>query len=217
MSISSLFTIAIILILLRIFWLKIKDANMKGEGFKRLPPKDQLAVLKECLLNTPTNGNLQNLKDFCTKMGTDLDTESYRPFMQKQLELTRKKDALAEDNELFGTEAAWMDRIRPLEFEEAQSARQEGRHEDFILRTLEGIARLYSDEAILKGLGDLEADYPKARELAQGYRDLMELRDTSGADDDSLAKLRNAKAAWEENLLQIDLGDSAAPKQDDAP
>ena len=217
MSISSLFTIAIILILLRIFWLKIKDANMKGEGFKRLAPKDQLAVLKECLLNNPTNGNLQNLKDFCTKMGTDLDTESYRPFMQKQLELTRKKDALAEDNELFGTEAAWMDRIRPLEFEEAQSARQEGRHEDFILRTLEGIARLYSDEAILKGLGDLEADYPKARELAQGYRDLMELRDTSGADDDSLAKLRNAKAAWEENLLQIDLGDSAAPKQDDAP
>ena len=45
----------------------------------------------------------------------------------------------------------------------------------------------------------------------------MELRDTSGADDDSLAKLRNAKAAWEGNLLQIDLGDSAAPKQDDAP
>lgn len=217
MSISTLFTIAIILILLRIFWLKIKDANMKGEGFKRLAPKDQLAVLKECLLNNPTNGNLQNLKDFCTKMGTDLDTESYRPFMQKQLELTRKKDALAEDNELFGTEAAWMDCIRPLEFEEAQSARQEGRHEDFILRTLEGIARLYSDEAILKGLGDLEADYPKARELAQGYRDLMELRDTSGADDDSLAKLRNAKAAWEENLLQIDLGDSSAPKQDDAP
>lgn len=217
MSISTLFTIAIILILLRIFWLKIKDANMKGEGFKRLAPKDQLAVLKECLLNNPTNGNLQNLKDFCTKMGTDLDTESYRPFMQKQLELTRKKYALAEDNELFGTEAAWMDCIRPLEFEEAQSARQEGRHEDFILRTLEGIARLYSDEAILKGLGDLEADYPKARELAQGYRDLMELRDTSGADDDSLAKLRNAKAAWEENLLQIDLGDSSAPKQDDAP
>lgn len=217
MSISTLFTIAIILILLRIFWLKIKDANMKGEGFKRLAPKDQLAVLKECLLNNPTNGNLQNLKDFCTKMGTDLDTESYRPFMQKQLELTRKKDALAEDNELFGTEAAWIDCIRPLEFEEAQSARQEGRHEDFILRTLEGIARLYSDEAILKGLGDLEADYPKARELAQGYRDLMELRDTSGADDDSLAKLRNAKAAWEENLLQIDLGDSSAPKQDDAP
>jgi hypothetical protein len=190
---------------------------MKGEGFKRLAPKDQLAVLKECLLNNPTNGNLQNLKNFCTKMGTDLDTESYRPFMQKQLELTRKKDALAEDNELFGAEAAWMDRIRPLEFEEAESARQEGRHEDFILRTLEGIARLYSDEAILKELGNLEADYPKANELAQGYRDLMELRDTSGADDDSLAKLRNAKAAWEEKLLQIDLADSTEPQQDSVP
>ena len=135
MSISTLFTIAIAAILLRIFWLKIKDANMKGEGFKRLPPKDQLAVLKECLLNNPTNGNLQNLKNFCEKTGADLDTESYRPFMQKQLELTRKKDALAEDNELFGAEATWMDQIRPLEFEEAESARKEGRHEDFILRT----------------------------------------------------------------------------------
>ena len=137
--------------------------------------------------------------------------------MQKQLELTRKKDALAEDNELFGAEATWMDQIRPLEFEEAESARKEGRHEDFILRTLEGIARLYSDEAILKELGNLEADYPKANELAQGYRDLMELRDTSGADDDSLAKLRNAKAAWEEKLLQIDLADSSEPQQDSAP
>jgi hypothetical protein len=45
----------------------------------------------------------------------------------------------------------------------------------------------------------------------------MELRDTSGADDDSLAKLRNAKTAWEENLLQIDLGDSSVPQQDSTP
>ena len=217
MSISTLFTVVIAAIILRIFWLKIKDANMRGEGFKRLAPKDQLAVLKECLLNNPTNGNLQNLREFCKKTGTDLDTESYRPFITKQLDLTKKKDALAEDNELFGAEAAWMDQIRPLEFEEAEAARKEGRHEDFILRSLEGIARLYSDEAILKELGKLEADYPKAQEIAQGYRNLMELRDTSGADDDSLAKLRNAKSAWEENLLQIDLGDSSVPQQDSTP
>ncbi len=215
MSISTLFTIAIILILLRIFWLKIKDANMKGEGFKRLPPKDQLAVLKECLLNNPTEGNLQNLKDFLLRQGTDLDAESYRPFLKKQLELTRKKDAIAEDNELFSAEAAWIDRIRPQEFAEATAAKAENRMDDYILSSLEGIARLYSDENILLELDHLKKDYPKAEALAQGYRDLMDLRDRSGADDKSLAELRKAKTAWEESLLLFEREDS--PEQDMAP
>jgi hypothetical protein len=205
MSLSTLFTIAIVIILLRVFWLKIKDANLKSESFKKLPPKDQLAVLKECLLNNPTEGNLSNLKDFFVRQGTDLDVESYRPFMKKQLELTRRKDALAEDNELFCNEAAWLDKIRPLEFEEANDARCENRQEDYISNSLEGIARLYSDEAILRELEALAPEYPKAKDLAEDYRKLMELRESSGADDDSLAKLRKAKNAWEDNLLQIDL------------
>ena len=207
MSLSTLFTVAIVLILLRVFWLKIKDANLKSESFKKLPPKDQLAVLKECLLNNPTEGNLSNLKDFFLRQGADLDVESYRPFMKKQLELTRKKDALAEDNELFCAEAAWLDKIRPLEFTEAETALQENRTEDFISNTLEGIARLYSDEAILNELDSLVPRYPKAATLAEGYRKLMELRDVSGADDESLSNLRKAKADWEDNLLQIDLTD----------
>ena len=124
MSLSTLFTIAIVLILLRVFWLKIKDVNLKSESFKKLPEKDQLAVLKECLLNNPTESNLSNLKDFFVRRGAELDVDSYRPFMKKQLELTRRKDALAEDNELFSSEAAWLDKIRPLEFEEAQKAHQ---------------------------------------------------------------------------------------------
>jgi hypothetical protein len=70
---------------------------------------------------------------------------------------------------------------------------------------LEGIARLYSDEAILRELEALAPEYPKAKDLAEDYRKLMELRESSGADDDSLAKLRKAKNAWEDNLLQIDL------------
>lgn len=203
MSLSTLFTIAIVLILLRVFWLKIKDANLKSESFKKLPPKDQLAVIKECLLNNPTEGNLSNLKDFLVRQGADLDVESYRPFMKKQLELTRRKDALAEDNELFCAEAAWLDKIRPLEFKDAETAQKENRIEDFIAYTLEGIARLYSDESILHELNTLVPKYPKASELADGYRKLMELREGSGADDESLEKLRKAKADWEDNLLQI--------------
>ena len=204
MSISTLFTIAMALIFARIFWLKIKDVSMKGESFKKLPPKDQLAVLKECLLNNPTETNLQNLKDFIQKQGLNLDIESYRPFIKKQQELSKRKDALVEDNELFTAESEWVDQIMPLEFEEAKLAKQENRHEDFILHSLEGIARLYSDKAILNELEALVQDYPKAKQLAQGYRDLMDLRDSSGADDESLKKLRSAKESWEKSLLDVE-------------
>ena len=204
MSISTLFTIAMALIFARIFWLKIKDVSMKGESFKKLPPKDQLAVLKECLLNNPTETNLQNLKDFIQKQGLNLDIESYRPFIKKQQELSKRKDALVEDNELFTAESEWVDQIMPLEFEEAKLAKQENRHEDFILHSLEGIARLYSDKAILNELEALVQDYPKAKQLAQGYRDLMDLRDCSGADDESLKKLRSAKESWEKSLLDVE-------------
>ena len=205
MSLSTLVTLLMVLLLLRVFWLKIKAASAQGENFKRLPPKDQLAVLKECLLNNPTEGNLQNLKDFARKNALNLDTESYRPFLKKQLELSRRKDALAEDNELFTAEAEWIDQIKPLEFEEAKQAKQENRQEDYILRTLEGIAKLYSDGAILSELAALVQDYPKAEQLAQGYRQLMDLRDQSGADDESLKKLRATKEAWEKDLLQVDI------------
>lgn len=205
MTFSTLFTIVMALIFARIFWLKIKDVSMKSESFKRLPPKDQLSVLKECLLNNPTDTNLQNLKEFSQKQGIDLDIESYRPFIKKQQELTRRKDALAEDNELFTAEAEWVDKILPLEFEEAKLAKQENRHEDYILHSLEGVARLYSDEAILNELETLVQDYPKAKKLAQEYRDLMDLRDQSGADDESLKKLRSAKESWEKDLLQVDI------------
>jgi hypothetical protein len=205
MSLSTLFTLLMVLLLLRVFWLKIKAASAQGENFKRLPPKDQLAVLKECLLNNPTEGNLQNLKDFAEKNALNLDTESYRPFLKKQLELSKRKDALAEDNELFSEEAKWMDQIRPLEFRDAEEAKKDNRQEDYLLCTLEGIARLYSDEAVLSELDLLVAEYHKAGKLAEDYRQLMDLRDQSGADDKSLKKLRDAKEAWEKSLLQVEL------------
>ena len=205
MTLSTLFTIVMTLVLLRIFWLKIKDVSMKSESFKRLPAKDQLSVLKECLLNNPTTTNLQNLKEFADKQGANIDIESYRPFLKKQQELSSRKDALAEDNELFTAESEWIDKIRPLEFEEATLAKQEKRFEDYILHSLEGVARLYSDEAILNELETLVQDYPKAKQLAQGYRELMDLRDHSGADDESLKKWRSAKESWEKDLLQVDI------------
>lgn len=198
------FFIAITLILMRVFWLRIKANSMRSESFKALPPKDQLAVLKECLLNNPTETNLRNLEELCKAQQIDADTESYRPFLAKQLEITKKTDAIAEDNELYAQESAWMDAIRPLEFAEAKDARENGDNNLAILRTVEGIARLYSDEAILSALRQLGDTYPKAEKLLEGYRKLMEIRDNSGADDKSLEALRKQRDAWQEDLLSIE-------------
>lgn len=204
MSLSTLFTLIMVLVILRILWLRLKAANSHSESFKRLPPKDQLAILKECLLNNPAEVNLKNLEEFGQRQGLNLDIQSYRPFMDKQRELSKKKNALAEDNELFTEESRWIDNIRPLEFDEAIEAKNKGDTRGYIAATLEGIARLYSDEAITASLEELKTDYPKAVTLLEKYRELTELRDQSLADDDSLEKLRKAKQSWEDSLLDME-------------
>lgn len=178
---------------------------MRSESFKALSPKDKLAVLKECLLNNPTEYNLQNLGDFCKEAGIEINAESYRAYMAKQLEITQKKDAIAEDNELYHQESIWMDKIEPIEFKEAAEAKAEGNKNLALQRQLEGISRLYSDEAIEEQLKAMEADYPKAPALLDAYRKLATLRDESGADDEALQALRKARDAWHESLLTIDM------------
>jgi len=203
MSASTLFTIAIVLVLLRVFWLRIKAAGTQNQHFKNLPPKDQLAVLKECLLNNPTERNFQNLKRFIFERNLDLDMEPYRSYMKIQLELSKRKDALVEDDELYAQESRFMDQMEPLEFEEAREALQAGDKETFITRNLEGISRLYSDEAIEKALEELSPTYPKAEKLLDGYRKLIQIRDESAADDKSLEALRKTRDQWEDDLLNI--------------
>ncbi|PZW72934.1 hypothetical protein [Fibrobacter sp. UWR1] len=205
MTASTLFTIAIVLILLRVFWLRIKASGTQNENFKTLPAKDQLAVLKECLLNNPSERNFQNLKRFISEKNLDLDMETYRPYMKTQLELSKRKDALEEDNELYAQESRFMDQMEPLEFEEAREAKKTGDQETYITRSLEGIYRLYSDEAIEKALKELSPDYPKAELLLEGYRKLTQIRDESAADDKSLEALRKIRDQWEEDLLSIHL------------
>ena len=204
MNWSIIFAIAIALILLRVLYLRIKANSMHSESFKNMNTKDKLAVLKECLLNNPTRTNLANLTEFLKSESIDADIDSYKSFMDKQLQLTRQKNAIAEDNELYASESAWMDSIRPLEFAEADTAKAEGDNATYIERSLEGISRLYSDEAIIAELGKLAPDYAKATKLADDYRVLMEARDTSGADDKSLEALRKKRDVWMEDLLTLD-------------
>jgi len=191
------------LLLLRILRLRIRANTTRSESFKKLPPKDQLAVLKECLLNNPSEANLRNLVDFADRTSLKIDAESYRPFLKVQLDLHKRKDAIAEDNELYAKECEWMDKITPLEFEEAANFKRENENDKYIERTLEGIARLYSDDQILEALAKLALDYPHASELAESYKQLMQTRDESLADDKSLENLRKQKDAWEDDLLHV--------------
>jgi len=203
MTFVTIFTIAIALLLLRVFWLRVKASSTHNENFKQLPPKDQLSVLKECLLNNPTEKNLLNLKQFGEEFKVDFDVETYRPFMAKQLEICKRKDALVEDNELFAEEARWLDAIRPLEFVEADEALAAGEKATYVEKSLEGISRLYSDEAIVAELEKLVPDYGKAQDLLNSYKELVEVREQSGASDEDLEKLRKLRNKWDEELLDI--------------
>ena len=203
MNWSIVFFVIMMLLLLRILRLRIRANSTRSESFKRLPLKDQQAVLKECLLNNPSESNLKNLSDFAERASIKVDIESYRPFLKTQLDLHKRKDAIAEDNELYAAESEWMDKITPLEFAEAAEFKRENETQKYIERSLEGIARLYSDNAILKALAELAPDYPHASELAESYRELMQTRDESLADDKSLEKLRKQKESWEDDLLNV--------------
>ncbi len=204
MNWTLIITLLFVLLFIRIFWAHVKANNANTQAFKNLPPKDKLAVLKECLLNNPTETNLQNLANFIKETGSDLDVRSYMPLMKRQLALADKKGNLAEWDKLYTEQCDWVDQIRPLEFNEAKVAREAGDIETYIIRNLEGVSRLYSDGAIEEALRQLESDYPKAQKLLSGYMQLVDACSESGADDKSLEALRKKRDAWIEDLLTVE-------------
>ena len=166
--------------------LVIAAAGAKGRVSKRynLPlenPALSLAILKENLLENPNKGSLQKLKEFVASQNLTLPKEEYP---------LGKAPNIEQDDSLFFSQAAWLDSLTPLEFiEEPQTEKT----------LLNGILRLYSDEAIFKALNELAQKFPgeRQRKLEEGYRKLCELRDNSRADYDSLEKLRIEKEKWE--------------------
>ena len=204
MNWTLIVTLLFILLFIRIFWAHVKANNANTQAFKNLAPKDKLAVLKECLLNNPTETNLQNLGNFLKESGSDLDIQSYKPLMERQLALADKKENLSEWDKLYMEQSDWVDQIRPLEFTEAEESQKDGDTNSYIERSIEGISRLYSDRAIEDALRRLEPDYPKAQALLSSYLQLIEDCNTSGADDKSLESLRKKRNAWVEDLLTIE-------------
>ena len=204
MNWTLIITLLFIILFARIFWAHVKANNANTQAFKNLAPKDKLAVLKECLLNNPTETNLQNLAGFLKEIGSDLDVQSYKPLMEHQLALADKKESLAEWDKLYVEQSDWIDQIEPLEFAEATVAKESGDIETYVARSLEGISRLYSDTAIENALKQLEPDYPKAKTILLSYLQLTEACAESGADDKSLEKLRKQRDSWIEDLLTIE-------------
>ena len=138
------------------------------------------------------------------KEGLQFDADSYRPFIKEQLELARINANYVECDKLYVKECEFIDRTAPMEFAEAEAARNAGDTETATIRTLEGISRLYSDGAIEKALTELEPTYPKAAELREKYLALAEACNTSGADEKSLEALRKQRDAWMADLLAIE-------------
>ena len=166
--------------------LVIAAAGAKRRASKRydLPlenPALSLAILKENLLENPSECSLQKLKDFANSQNLTIPKEEYP--LGKVL-------SIEQDDSLFLSQAVWLDSLTPLEFNEEPRTER---------NLINGILRLYSDEAIFKALGELSLKFPGERQqkLEQGYRKLCELRDNSKADYNSLEKLRMEKEKWE--------------------
>ncbi|MDR2581658.1 MAG: hypothetical protein LBC85_11800 [Fibromonadaceae bacterium] len=165
--------------------LVVAAAGARRRASKRygLPeePALALAILKENLLENPSEGHLQKLKDFAASQGLELPGEEYP---------LGKAPSIEQDSDVFLRQAAWLDSLAPLEFSEEPKTEK---------ALVSGILRLYSDEAIFKAFEEMREKFPgeRQRKLEQGYRALCELRDSSKADYDSLERLRIEKEKWE--------------------
>jgi len=144
-------------------------------------PALSLAILKENLLENPSELSLRKLKEFAASQNLKIPEEEYP---------LGKARSIEQDDSLFLSQAAWLDCLTPLEFNEEPKTEKS---------LLNGILRLYSDAAIFKALEEMREKFPSERQqkLEQGYRALCELRDNSKADYNSLERLRMEKEKWE--------------------
>lgn len=191
-----LFTILLLLLLLRVFVLKGRETSLDNEEFKKLPKGEALAVLKDRLLSAPTRANLRNLADFCGNVGIHMERAGYEGLLKEQAAISKYQDALARDNELFEREAKWLDSLPPPELAEAEAALDRGERGKFRTLMLTASLRFYSDEKIEEALAQVEEEFPEAGNLLKGYEELKAAREASPADEASLKELRAKRNAW---------------------
>mgnify|MGYP001253652663 FL=1 len=203
MSLTVVFTALVFFIIGRSILLRWRAGRLDAAEFKQLEPAVQLAVLKERLLELPSERNLQNIESFAKENGLATDINSYRQLIQEQMQLSKEKEAMALDNLLYEKQTEWIDSITPFEFSLAKEAKEKGEMDDFIEWSLEGVLRLYSDKKIESALSELEPFYPKAKELLDQYLSLKKTRDDSAPTDSVLDKLKAEKQAWVEAIREL--------------
>jgi hypothetical protein len=203
MSLTVVFTALVFFIIGRSILLRWRAGRLDAAEFKQLEPAVQLAVLKERLLELPSERNLQNIESFAKENGLATDINSYRQLIQEQMQLSKEKEAMALDNLLYERQTEWIDSITPFEFSLAKEAKEKGEMDDFIEWSLEGVLRLYSDKKIESALSELEPFYPKAKELLDQYLSLKKTRDDSAPTDSVLDKLKAEKQAWVEAIRKL--------------
>ena len=203
MTAAIIFTLLLALLLFRAFVLHLRATDLDNPRFHSLPRESRLAILKERILESPSEKNLNNLGAFLLAEGIHVDMESYRPLLAEQLRISRQENAIALDNDLYIREAEWMDKISPFEFEIARKQKEDGKIDEFIRTYLQGVLRYYSDEKIEEALQNLTPDFPQAAEMLNAYSQLKALRDSSPADETSIEKLAQAKKEWMESLLHF--------------
>lgn len=198
-----LFTILLVLLLLRVFVLKGRETSLDNEEFKKLPKGEALAVLKDRLLSAPTRANLRNLADFCGNVGIHMERAGYEGLLKEQAAISKYHDALARDNELFEREAKWLDSLPPPELAEAEAALDRGERGKFRTLMLTAVLRFYSDEKIEEALAQVAEEFPEAGSLLKGYEELKAAREASPADEASLKELRAKRNAWVRSVEAI--------------
>lgn len=203
MSLTLLFTALIFFIIGRSILLRWRASRLDAAEFRQLDPAVQLAVLKERLLEMPSERNLQNIEEFAKNKGYRIDLDSYRLLVQEQMHLSKEKEAMALDNLLYEKQTEWIDSITPIEFSLAKEAKEKGEVDDFVEWSLEGVLRLYSDKKIESALSELEPFYPKAKTLLEQYLSLKILRDDSAPTDSVLEELKAKKQAWIEAVREL--------------
>lgn len=203
MSLTVIFTAIIVFIIGRSLLLRWRASRLDANEFKQLEPAVQLAVLKERLLEMPSERNLQNIEEFGKVQGISIDLPSYRSLVQEQMLLSKEKDAMALDNILYEKQTEWIDSILPFEFSLAKKAKENGDMDAFIENSLDGILRFYSDKKIESALIELEPFYPKAKILLEQYLSLKEERDQCAPTEAVLEKLKAQKKAWVEAVQEI--------------
>ncbi len=192
-----LFTAAIAVLLLRVFILHARARRPDSRAFQSLPEETKLVVLKESLLNDPSETNLESLEAFCRVHEIPVQVSEYLPLMEEQIRISGDPNALVLDDTLFVTQAEWLDSITPLEWSEAERAAEEGNTPLFVTLALRSLFCFYSDSKIEFVLQRLESSgYPKTEELQNAFRELVQKRDSSKAEEADLEILQKEKAKW---------------------